>query len=97
MKLFRLIVVLHLVSYFHPNAPADQSPDSVVRELYQQVVARRPLGLPKGNDKSALWPFFSLRVIQKLGAAQTRYCGTHRPNEGWYLSRARATYVQGVL
>jgi len=73
MKLFLLIVLLHLVNYVSPNAPADQSPDSVVRELYQQVVARGPLGIPKGDDKAALRPFLGLRVIQKLGTAEA--CG----------------------
>jgi hypothetical protein len=66
-----LIVLLQLVSFVFPNAPVDPSPDSVVRELYQQVVARRPLGIPKGEDKAALWPFLSKRLIQKLDAAQT--------------------------
>jgi hypothetical protein len=66
-----LIVLLQLVSFAFPNAPADPSPDSVVRELYQQVVARRPLGIPKGEDKAALWPFLSKRLIQKLDVAQT--------------------------
>jgi hypothetical protein len=64
-------VLLHFVSYVFPNAPVEQSPDSLVRELYQQVVARRPLGIPKGEDKAALWPFLSKRLIQKLDAAQT--------------------------
>jgi hypothetical protein len=54
-----LIVLLQLVCFIFPNAPVDPSPDSVVRELYQQVVARRPLGIPKGEDKAALWPFVS--------------------------------------
>ena len=66
-----LIVLLQLVSFVFPNAPSDQSPDSVVRELYQQDVARRPLGIPKGEDKTALWPFLSKRLIQKLDAAQS--------------------------
>jgi hypothetical protein len=66
-----LIVLLQLVSFTFPNAPIEQRPDSVVRELYQQVVARRPLGVPKGGDKVALWPFFSKGLIQKLDAAQS--------------------------
>jgi hypothetical protein len=70
MKLFALIVLLHHVSYVFPNAPVDQPPDSVVRELYNQVVARKPLGIPKGEDKAALWPLLSTRLIQKLGEAQ---------------------------
>jgi hypothetical protein len=67
----RLIVLLQLVSFVFPNAPVDPSPDSVVRELYQQVVARRPLGIPKGEDRAALRPFLSKRMIQKLDAAQS--------------------------
>jgi hypothetical protein len=66
-----LIVFLQLVSFILPNAPIDQPPDSVVRELYHQIVARRPLGVPKGEDKAALWPFLSKGLIQKLDAAQS--------------------------
>jgi hypothetical protein len=62
--------------------PTEQSPDSVVRELYQHVVARKALGIPKGKDKAALWPFLSKRLIQKLDVAET--CEDdylrHRPN-----------------
>jgi hypothetical protein len=66
-----MIVLLQLMSFVLPNSPVDPSPDSVVRELYQQVVARRPLGIPKGEDKAALRPFLSKRLIQKLDAAQS--------------------------
>lgn len=66
-----LIVLLQLMSFIFPNAPIDQSFDSGVRELYEQVVARRPLGVPKGEDKAALWPFLSKKLIQKLDAAQS--------------------------
>jgi TonB family protein len=54
-----------------PSAPVEYSPDSVAQELYQQVVARKPLGIPKGADKAALWPFLSKRLVQKLDTAQT--------------------------
>jgi hypothetical protein len=66
-----LIVLLQFASFIFLNAPIDQSPDFVVRELYVQVVARKPLGIPKGEDKAALWPFLSKRLIQKLDAAQS--------------------------
>jgi hypothetical protein len=65
-----LIVLLLLVSFVFPNAPVDPSPDAVVRELYKQVVARRPLGIPKGADKEAIWPFLSRGLIQRLDTAQ---------------------------
>jgi hypothetical protein len=38
--------------------------------FYQQVVARHPLGIPTGADKTALWPFLSRRLIQQLETAQ---------------------------
>jgi len=65
-----LIVLLLLVSFVYPNAPVDQSPGAVVRELYKQVVARRPFGIPKGTDKEAIWPFLSRGLIQRLDTAQ---------------------------
>ena len=65
-----LIALLQFVIFFFPNAPAEHLPDSVVQELYQQVVARKPLGLPRGADKAAIWPFLSNQLIQKLDAAQ---------------------------
>jgi hypothetical protein len=70
MKTLPLIMLLLLASYVSPSAPAEHSPDSVVRVLYQQVVARRPLGIPKGADKAAISPFLSKELIQKLDAAQ---------------------------
>jgi hypothetical protein len=70
MRIFPLIMLLQLVSLVSPNATAERSPDSVARELYQQVVARRPLGIPKGADKEAIWPFLSKGLIQRLDAAQ---------------------------
>jgi hypothetical protein len=66
-----LIVVLSLLNFVFSNARAEHSPDAVVRQLYQQVVARRPIGIPKGADRAALWPFLSKRLVQKLDAAQS--------------------------
>jgi hypothetical protein len=71
MKIFPLIMLLQLVSYVSVSGPAERSPDSVVRELYQQVVARRPLGIPWGADKAAVRPFLSKKLIQRLDVAQT--------------------------
>jgi hypothetical protein len=65
-----LMVLLQFASFFFPNAPAEHFPGSVVQELYQQVVAHKPLGIPKGADKAAIWPLLSNRLTQKLDAAQ---------------------------
>jgi hypothetical protein len=70
MKIFPLIM-LQLIGYVSPSGPAaERSPDSVVRKLYQQVVARRPLGIPKGADRAAISHFLSKELIQKLDTAQ---------------------------
>jgi hypothetical protein len=70
MKFRVLIILLMLASCLFPVGIAAPSPDSVVRELYRQVVTRRPLGIPKGADKAAIDPFLSKELIQKLDAAQ---------------------------
>jgi hypothetical protein len=46
-----LVLLLQVRNFIFPNAPVDQSPESVVRELYQ-VVARKPQSLPKREDKA---------------------------------------------
>jgi hypothetical protein len=46
-----LVVLLQVANFIFPNAPVDPSPESVVREPYQ-VVARKPQGLPEGEDKA---------------------------------------------
>jgi hypothetical protein len=63
-----LIVLLQLVSFAFPTAPVDQS--LVLSELYQQIVARRPLGIPKGDDKAAL------ALPQQKSDSKAR-CGTN--------------------
>jgi hypothetical protein len=41
-----------------------------VSDLYQRLVARQPMGIPKGADKEAVWPFLSRRLAQQLETAQ---------------------------
>lgn len=41
-----------------------------VTDLYEQVVARHPIGIPTGADKTALWSFLSRRLTQQLENAQ---------------------------
>jgi len=41
-----------------------------VTDLYRQVAARHPIGIPTGADKTALWPFLSRRLTQQLETAQ---------------------------
>lgn len=45
-------------------------PASVVSALYRQVVALKPLGIPKGPDKAAIYPFLSKGLTRTLETAQ---------------------------
>jgi len=47
-----------------------ESPDAAVQQLYAHVVARRPLGIPRGADKEALWPLLSKRLARQLDDAR---------------------------
>ena len=52
------------------NVVVDHQPASVVRKLYRQVVARRPLGIPQGADRAAIWPFLSQPLIKRFDIAE---------------------------
>ena len=69
-SLMVLVLLLQAGSNVSPTSTAQGSPDAVVRELYQMVVAGRPLGIPKGRVRAAIWPFLSKRLTQRLEAAQ---------------------------
>lgn len=76
MRLCFLLILLQWVGSVATAAQASQKrlaehpSDSVVRNLYHEVVLRRPLGIPKGEDKKILWGFLSNRLKSELDAAQ---------------------------
>ena len=46
-------------------------PEDVVRKLYRQIVKRKPLGIPFGSNKKAIWPLLSRGLIQRLETTRT--------------------------
>lgn len=50
---------------------SSEKPEGVVTRLYREVVARRPLGIPKGADKAAIWPVLSTPLVRMLDTAQS--------------------------
>jgi hypothetical protein len=42
----------------------------VIRSLYRQVVARHPIGIPKGEDRKRITPYLSKMLIRRLDTAQ---------------------------
>jgi hypothetical protein len=71
MKFRRIIALLLLLVCFSPTGTCASPPASLVTALYKQVVARKPIGIPKGSDRAAIWPFLSETLIRKLEAAQS--------------------------
>jgi hypothetical protein len=71
MKMRPLILLALLASVVFPIGAVESSPDNVVRELYKQIVARKPIGIPKDADKSAVSPFLSKKLIHQLQSAQS--------------------------
>lgn len=71
MKFIVAVVFLLLGCCVLSDGGAAESPESVVRHLYQQVVRRKPLGIPKGQDRTAVAPFLSSRLLRTLDAAQS--------------------------
>jgi hypothetical protein len=81
MKLFYIVVLLQLVNPCltakqtsvgkeatgegPTQASAATKASGVVRKLYRQVVLRRPLGIPTGENKVAIWPFLSSGLIRQ--------------------------------
>jgi hypothetical protein len=41
-----------------------------VNDLYQAIVARHPIGIPRGTDKAVIWPLLSRRLKRQLETAQ---------------------------
>jgi len=50
---------------------SSEKPEAVVMRLYHEVATRRPLGIPKGADKAAIWPLLSTRLVRVLDTAQS--------------------------
>jgi hypothetical protein len=68
MRRFYLIILFQLTVGVPPSKAASAQPEEVVRKLYQQIIARKPLGIPYGGDKKAIWPLLSKRLIEGLEA-----------------------------
>ena len=47
------------------------SPVEVVRVFYTYITTYRPLGIPKGRARKALWPLMSKRLVRELDTLQS--------------------------
>ena len=51
----------------HVSLPND--PEAFVRSFYQQVVARHPVGIPRGVDMKIFAPYLSKALLHKIDLA----------------------------
>lgn len=95
VRLFMFMLAGTCVSF---SGTAADSPESVVRKLYRQVVTRRPLGIPKGADRTAISPFLSKRLLRRLDTAQA--CENdylHRQAEGDVIQKPAYGWLETGL
>ncbi len=52
------------------GAPPAGTPEAVVQTLYAYIVKARPLGIPRGADRAALWPLLTSRLARVLETGQ---------------------------
>jgi hypothetical protein len=72
-------------------ASVPKQPETLVRSLYTQVVARHPIGIPKGEDWKVFAPYLSKTLLHKIDLG--RACGADwyrqnpdpslKPDIGW--------------
>lgn len=65
--------------------------EAAVRKFYKHVVARHPLGIPRGSDRELLWPLMTrrlVRILQTAAACEDDYfrrntCSSCKPQFSW--------------
>jgi hypothetical protein len=57
-------LLLSLGTFAGRGAAQKVQPADVVQNLYREIVARHPLGVPHGTSKTAIWPLLSKRLIR---------------------------------
>jgi len=74
MKPLRCILALQFATTLalgqaaHQSDPPNQ-PQALTRSLYQQVIARHPIGIPRGADMTAIAPYLSTTLLHRINLA----------------------------
>jgi hypothetical protein len=92
--LFQFATMFAVGQVAQQSAPsmARERPETVVRDLYRQVVARRPFGIPKGKDRQRITPYLSKILMRRLDTAQAceddyyqhYYSKDEKPGTAWF-------------
>lgn len=77
MTLLRFVILLQLITAlalgqltFSDEAPGvPKQAETVVRRLYTEVMARHPVGVPRGADMKAVAPYLSKSLLRRIELA----------------------------
>lgn len=91
-------VLLQCALFPTKSSAQEPSPTNVVQELYREVVARHPMGVPDGPAKAAIWPLLSQRLIR---AFETRNAcdrdWVHRHHDPDHPAKPPGFYEDGLF
>jgi len=85
-----VVCVLNVTASIPVNAET-RSAEAVVRQFYKHIVARHPLGIPRGSDRELLWPLMTRRlagILRTAAACEEDYfrqytCTDCKPQFSW--------------
>lgn len=88
---FTILLQFTTVLAFGQLAYSDEAPgvpkqaEAVVRSFYTEVIARHPVGIPRGADLKAVVPYLSKNLLHRIDlavACENDYCRQHqKPKE----------------
>lgn len=74
-----------------------RNPRSLVQSLYQEVLARHPIGIPKGEDMNTFAPYLSEALLHRLDLATACGADWYRQNPDPHLKPAMAWLELGLF
>ena len=82
--LLQFATMLALGQLAHQSKPLGipEQPRVTVRNLYSEVVARHPVGIPKGADMKALAPYLSKSLLHRIDLARACEDDYYRGHKG---------------
>ncbi len=83
--LFTLVASGFIFGWCSPQGEAatnERQAEAVVTHLYEQIVLRKPLGIPHEADREAILPFLSDDLIRRFDAAQACESDYYRQHSG---------------
>jgi hypothetical protein len=72
-------------------------PDALVSGLYNQVVARHPLGIPYGADKKVFAPYLSKRLLHKFALSNACFDDWERHHQDSSAKPSIGLFENGIF